>query len=57
MGDPEALQLPSRCRLDAGGVCAFSACNGDCDAKIVLTGDAAAELVEPMAFKFAEGFV
>lgn len=57
IGEPEALQLPSRCRLGAGGVCAFNACNGDCDAKTVLTGDAAAELVVLTALKFAVVFV
>lgn len=57
MGDPEVLQLPSRCRLGAGGVCAFSACSGDCDARIVLTGDAAAELDALTALKFAVVFV
>lgn len=52
IGDPDALQLPSRCKLGAGGVWALSACSGDCEARIaVLTGDTAVGFVEPIAFK------
>lgn len=52
IGDPDALQLPNRCKLGAGGVWALSACSGDCEARIVvLTGDTAVGFVEPIAFK------
>lgn len=52
IGDPDALQLPSRCKLGAGGVWALSACSGDCEARIVvLTGDTAVGFVDPIAFK------
>lgn len=58
IGDPDALQLPSRCKLGAGGVCALSACSGDCDARIVvLTGETAVGFVEPIAtLKLVVGF-
>lgn len=45
------LLLPSRCKLVAGGVCAFNACSGDCDASVVFTGDTVAELAKPVAAK------